>query len=55
MRKILIPIDAGNRARTMAAVAEAVRIYSQEPVAIHPSTSCSTAPARKTWPRPRPC
>lgn len=35
MRKILIPIDAGNRARTMAAVAEAVRIYSQEPVAIH--------------------
>ncbi len=35
MRKILIPIDAGNRARTMAAVAEVVRIYAQEPVAVH--------------------
>ena len=35
MRNILIPVDSSNRARTMAAVAEAVRIYGQEPVAVH--------------------
>ena len=35
MRNVLIPIDAGNRARTMAAVAEVVRIYRQEPVGVH--------------------
>lgn len=35
MRNILIPIDAGNRARTMAAVTEVVRIYGHEPVAVH--------------------
>jgi nucleotide-binding universal stress UspA family protein len=35
MRNVLIPIDAGNRARTMAAVAAVVRIYRQEPVGVH--------------------
>lgn len=35
MKNILIPIDAGNRAKTMSAVAEVVRIHGQEPVAVH--------------------
>ena len=35
MRKILIPVDAANPARMKAAVAEAVRIYSQGPVDVH--------------------
>ena len=35
MRNILIPIDVSNRAKTMAAVAEVVRIHGQEPVAVH--------------------
>ena len=35
MRNVLIPVDAGNRARTMAAVGEVVRIYGQEPVGVH--------------------
>ena len=35
MRSVLIPVDAGNRTRTVAAVAEVVRIYGQEPVRVH--------------------
>ena len=35
MRNVLIPIDAGNRAKMMAAVSEVVRIHGQEPVAVH--------------------
>lgn len=35
MRKILIPVDAAHPARMTAAVAEAVRIYAQEPVDVH--------------------
>lgn len=35
MRNLLIPIDAGNPVRTMAAVADVVRLYAQEPVAVH--------------------
>lgn len=35
MRKLLIPVDPSNPARTRAAVAEAVRIYAQAPVEIH--------------------
>ena len=35
MRKILIPVDAGNPARSRAAVAEAISIYSKDPVAVH--------------------
>ena len=35
MRKILIPVDATNPARTAAALAEAVRLYALEPVEVH--------------------
>ena len=35
MRRILVPIESANPARTTAAVAEVVRIYAQEPVAVH--------------------
>ena len=35
MRKVLIPVDAGNPARSRAAVAEAISIYSKEPVTVH--------------------
>lgn len=35
MRRILVPVDAANPARTAAAVAETVRIYAQEPVTVH--------------------
>jgi nucleotide-binding universal stress UspA family protein len=34
MRKLLIPVN-GDAARTKAAIAEAIRIYGQEPVAVH--------------------
>ena len=35
MRKVLIPVEAGNPARSRAAVAEAISIYSKEPVTVH--------------------
>jgi len=35
MRKVLIPVEAGNPARTRAAVAEAISIYGKDPVAVH--------------------
>ena len=35
MRRILVPIESANPARTTAAVAEVVRIYAQEPVTVH--------------------
>jgi nucleotide-binding universal stress UspA family protein len=35
MRKVLIPVGAGDPARNRAAVAEAIGIYSKEPVAVH--------------------
>ncbi len=35
MRKVLIPVDSTNAARTRAAVAEAISINGREPVAVH--------------------
>ena len=35
MRKVLIPVEADNPARSRAAVAEAISIYSKEPVTVH--------------------
>jgi nucleotide-binding universal stress UspA family protein len=35
MRQVLIPVDAGNPARSRAAVTEAISIYSKEPVTVH--------------------
>jgi nucleotide-binding universal stress UspA family protein len=35
MRNILIPVDAANPARMTSAVTDALRIYAQEPVAVH--------------------
>src|SRR6478672_8074065 len=35
MRNVLIPVEAGNPARNQAAVAEAISIYKQEPVAVY--------------------
>lgn len=35
MKKVLIPVDASNAARTTASVAEAVRLYAREQVTIH--------------------
>ncbi len=35
MRRILVPIDSANPARMTAAVAQALRIYAQEPVTVH--------------------
>ncbi len=35
MRKVLIPVEAGNPARSRAAVAEAIGIYSKDPVTVH--------------------
>ena len=35
MRKVLIPVEAGNPARSRAAVAEAIAIYRKEPVKVH--------------------
>ena len=35
MRKILIPVEAGNPARSRAAVAEAIGIYGKDPVTVH--------------------
>ncbi|MDB5750527.1 MAG: hypothetical protein JWP65_948 [Ramlibacter sp.] len=35
MRHLLVPIDPGNAERTRSAVAEAIRLYQQEPAEIH--------------------
>jgi len=35
MRQLLVPIDPANESRTRSAIAEVVRLYRQEPVAIH--------------------
>ena len=34
-RKLLVPVDVGNEAAMKSAVAEAIALYRQEPVAIH--------------------
>ena len=35
MKRILLPVDVGDRGRLAAAIDEAVRIYSHEPVTVH--------------------
>lgn len=35
MKKVLIPVDAAEAARTRASVAEAIRLQGMEPVAVH--------------------